>query len=158
MNNVNTRPSGFIWQPLNCDLWPLRCSVCFGPAISCQVSVQPEPPCFLLTVCCCQWRSLQLRWKEDDGAFRHCRLRGGKGCGIFSWNGAEGRGQCTRPPSGLEFQRSVQSGFLTFGGFTPEFCRHRFRTDVYGHKPREIKRIGISCSHLKCYWNATRAF
>lgn len=79
---------------------------------------------------------------------------GGEGCGIFSWNGAEGRVQCTWPPSGLEFQRSVQSGFLTFGGFTPEFCRHRFRTDVYRLKPWEIKHISISSSHLKGYWNA----
>lgn len=157
MNNVNTRPSGFIWQPLICDLWPLRCSVRFSPAISCQVSVPHDPPCFLLTVCCRQWRSLQLRWKEDDGAFKHCRLRGGEGCGLFSWNGAEGRGQCTWPPSGLEFQRSVQSGFLTFGGFTPEFCRRRFRTDVYRLKPWEIKHINISCSYLKGHSNAKQA-
>lgn len=81
---------------------------------------------FLLAVHCCEGCFLKVAWKEDGGAFKQGRLKPG----ISSWKEVQGRGHCTWPLSSLVLQMYVQSGFLTFGRFALEFCRHRILTDT----------------------------
>lgn len=81
---------------------------------------------FLLAVHCCEGCFLKAGWKEEGGTFKQGRLKPG----ITSWKEVQGRGHCTWPLSSLVLQMYVQSGFLTFGRFTLEFCRHRILTDT----------------------------